>query len=90
MLCDEYACRWQMKGYNISYLKDKTIEAEQRGHATAEQAAQIAKMANAKRMMLGHYSSRYNDLMPFLDEAKAIFENTILAIEGETTVIDFA
>ena len=76
--------------HEATYLKDKTIEAEQRGHATAEQAAQIAKMANAKRMMLGHYSSRYNDLMPFLDEAKAIFENTILAIEGETTVIDFA
>ena len=37
--------------------------------------------------MIGHYSSRYKDVQPLVDEAKTIFENTIPAIEGQTTKI---
>lgn len=75
--------------HEATYLKDKEVQAAERGHVTAEQAAQIAKMAKAKKLMIGHYSSRYNDLTPLLEEAKEVFENTILAIEGETTPIYF-
>ena len=57
-------------------------------HATAKEAAQIAQMAEVKKLIIGHYSSRYKVLTPLLDEAKLVFENTHLAIEGETHAID--
>jgi RNAse Z (EC 3.1.26.11) len=52
------------------------------GHSTASQAAQIAKLANVKKMMIGHFSARYPDNQILLDEARKIFPNTILANEG--------
>jgi ribonuclease Z len=61
--------------------KDKT-RAKQTFHTTAKQAAEFAKMAGVGRLMLGHYSSRYDDDNLFLEEAKEIFPNTILANEG--------
>lgn len=51
-------------------------------HSTAEQAAQIAVQANAKRLCIGHFSARIKDEEQLLHEAKAIFPNTILANEG--------
>lgn len=53
-------------------------------HSTAAQAANIAKLANAKRLMIGHYSSRYNNENVLLKEAQEIFPNTILAQENMT------
>ena len=53
-------------------------------HSTAAGAARIAAAAHVGQLVLGHYSSRYTDLMPLLDEASAIFPNTILADEGLT------
>lgn len=52
------------------------------GHSTARQAATIAKKANVGKLILGHFSSRYNDRSTFLTEAMEIFPNTILAEEG--------
>jgi ribonuclease Z len=46
------------------------------------QAGMIAKKAGVKQLLIGHFSSKYEDLMPFLSETKAIFEPTILAEEG--------
>ena len=51
-------------------------------HSTAAEAATVARDAQARQLMIGHYSSRYNDEQPLLDEAKSIFPNTILAQEG--------
>jgi ribonuclease Z len=56
-------------------------------HSTTTEAGTIAKKANAKKLMIGHYSSRYKDVQPLVDEAKTVFENTIPAIEGQTTKI---
>jgi ribonuclease Z len=56
--------------------------AEKYAHSTAAQAAQVAKDAHAKKLMLGHYSARYKDESPLLAEAQAIFPNTVLADEG--------
>lgn len=53
-------------------------------HSTALQAAKIAAEAGAKRLLLGHFSARYNDLKPLLEEAKTEFEAAELAIEGST------
>lgn len=77
----------KIQGVNLlfhesTYLKDNIEKARERGHSTAAQAAQVAADAGAKKLMLGHYSSRYKDDRVFLEEAKPIFDNTILAEEG--------
>jgi ribonuclease Z len=69
--------------HESTFLKDRENLCETTMHATAEQAAKIAKLANAKKLILGHYSSRYKDLNLFLEEAAPIFENVSLTNEGE-------
>lgn len=68
--------------HEATYTKDLADKAHDRGHSTAEEAAKIAKMAGARQLIIGHYSKRYNEPTPLLDEAKAIFPNTIAADEG--------
>ncbi len=58
--------------------------AAQTFHSTGQQAALIAKEANVNKLILGHFSTRYYDLSPVLEEAQAVFPNSVLAIEGET------
>lgn len=53
-------------------------------HSTATQAARIAKGADVKKLLLGHYSTRYKDPTPLLHEAKLIFNESYLSHEGET------
>ncbi len=53
-------------------------------HSTAAQAATIAKMAGVKKLILGHYSTRYKDPTPLLNEAREIFPETYLTSEGDT------
>lgn len=53
-------------------------------HSTAEQAALMAQAAGAQKLLIGHFSARYRDLIPILEEAVAVFPNTRLAIEGLT------
>ncbi|HIP27182.1 MAG TPA: ribonuclease Z, partial [Flavobacteriaceae bacterium] len=70
--------------HESTFLKDKENLCETTGHSTAEQAAEIAKMANVKKLILGHYSSRYKNLELFKEEAKPIFNKVELAHEGVT------
>jgi ribonuclease Z len=56
-------------------------------HSSAGQAAQIAKTAKVKRLVLGHFSARYPDEAILLKEAQAIFPETILADEKMTIKI---
>jgi ribonuclease Z len=51
-------------------------------HSTAEQAALLAKASNARQLVIGHFSARYKEVDLLLDEATAIFPNTIAAEEG--------
>lgn len=57
-------------------------------HATASQAATIAKDANVGKLIIGHFSNRYKDLTPLLEEAQKVFPQVALAIEGETFTIE--
>jgi len=68
--------------HEATFAEEDAFRAGQTGHSTARQAAQIAKMANVKKLMLGHFSARYNNNQVLLDEAKEIFPETILANEG--------
>jgi ribonuclease Z len=62
--------------------KDSDL-ASQTNHSTAKQAAMIAKMSNAKKLLLGHFSPRYQDLSIMLEEAKTVFENSVLVNDGD-------
>lgn len=68
--------------HEATYTSDLQAQARERGHSTAAEAAEIAKLAGAHELIIGHYSKRYTDEAPLLAEAKAIFPNTIAATEG--------
>lgn len=68
--------------HEATFLNDRAALATTTKHATAAQAAQIAQSAEVEQLVIGHYSSRYSDLNEFQQEAKAIFENTLLAETG--------
>lgn len=68
--------------HESTYGDDKTDNAEKYCHSTARQAAMVARDAKAKKLMLGHYSARYNDETVLLCQAQEIFPNTILSNEG--------
>ncbi|MDI9364628.1 MAG: ribonuclease Z [Flavobacterium sp.] len=74
--------------HESTYLKDMNDRAALRFHATSEQAATIALKAEVNKLILGHFSSKYEVLDQFLEEAGAIFTNTDLAIEGVTFLLN--
>lgn len=69
--------------HEATFLHADADRAEKTGHSTARQAATIAKAAGVGQLAIGHYSSRYIDLMPLLEEAQDVFPNTLLAMDGE-------
>ncbi len=70
--------------HETTYLKALKDRAASRFHSTTEQAAMIAKKAGAERLLIGHFSSKYDSLTEFLEESREVFEHTELAIEGVT------
>jgi ribonuclease Z len=74
--------------HEATFLNDKLSRAEETFHSTASQAALIAKKADVKRLIIGHFSARYKSLYPLLEEAKEIFADTTLAMEGDSFKID--
>ena len=68
--------------HEATFLHEMAEHAQVSGHSTARQAAELAKLAGAGRLVLTHFSPRYGDLKPLLDEARAIFSATDLAAEG--------
>ena len=82
----------QIKGTDVLYheatfLDDLKELASKTGHTTAYQAAQIAKAAKVKLLILGHFSNRYTDLSVFKEEAEKVYPNTI--IPEELFTLDF-
>ena len=78
-----------LKGVNLLYheatfLTEKELKATNTYHATAGQAAQLAKDAGVEKLIIGHFSARYKELIPLQDEARKKFKNSFLAIEGQT------
>ncbi len=74
--------------HESTFLSDREDLAYITGHSTALQAGNIAKAAQVKHLLLGHYSSRYRDITAFQKEAQTVFRNTSLAKEGETFIIE--
>jgi ribonuclease Z len=73
--------------HESTFLDDQLERAKKTFHTTAKQAADIANKAGVKELLLGHFSARYRDLKEFLDEAKPIFENCVLATDGKKIII---
>lgn len=77
----------KIKGVDIlfhesTFLEKDRVRAKQTFHSTASDAAKIASLAEAKKLVIGHFSTRYRDRKTFLEEAKPIFENTFLGNDG--------
>ena len=68
--------------HESTFADDMEGRAHNTFHSTAKEAAEIAKQANVKKLILGHFSTRYRELDVLLEEAKSVFENAELAIEG--------
>ena len=64
--------------HEATFMEDEILRAKETQHSTARQTAEIAKKANVKKLIIGHYSARYNSQHELLNEAKSVFENTIL------------
>ncbi len=73
--------------HEATFAKDLKDIAEITGHSTSEDAAKIAKKANVKKLIVGHFSSRYKNTNIILQEAKAIFKNTQAANDGDKITI---
>ncbi len=73
--------------HETTYLKDLHERAAARFHSTTIQAGAIAKKANAKKLLIGHFSSKYEVLDEFLNETAEVFQNTELAIQGSCYII---
>ena len=73
--------------HEATFTDDEEDKASITLHSTARQAAAIARKANVKQLLLGHFSARYRDLEPILTEAKSVFENAHLAVEGSVFTI---
>ncbi|MBL7743886.1 MAG: ribonuclease Z [Chitinophagaceae bacterium] len=70
--------------HESTYLDSLRERAEERFHSTAKQAGAIAQKAGVKKLLIGHFSSKYDTLEEFEAEAKEVFPNTELALEGVT------
>ncbi|NCA84135.1 MAG: ribonuclease Z [Clostridia bacterium] len=69
--------------HEATFMEELREVATEKYHSTAAQAALTATQADAKHLLLGHFSARYKTLDGILEEAKAVFANTSLAQEGE-------
>ena len=77
----------QIKGVDLlfheaTFAQCDAARAKETFHTTAMQAAELAREAEAKQLVIGHFSARYEDENILLEEAKTIYPNTLLAKEN--------
>ena len=74
--------------YHESTFLDKMRDlAHKTTHSTAKEAAEMAKLCKAKKLLIGHYSARFKKIEAFVEEAKEVFKNVEGAKEGETYIV---
>jgi ribonuclease Z len=74
--------------HEATFMEEEREKANSTFHSTASDAAKIAQMLNVKKLLIGHYSARYRELDGLLNEARAIFANTELAIDLSTIEVN--
>jgi ribonuclease Z len=77
-----------IKGVDLLYcettfLKKDKDKATVTLHSTTIDAATLAKKGNVKKLLIGHFSSRYDDYNDFITEVATIFKNVIISEEGK-------
>ncbi|HVG17499.1 MAG TPA: ribonuclease Z [Blastocatellia bacterium] len=65
--------------HEATYTQELTEEAREYGHSTAAQAARIARDSGARQLLITHFSTRYPDATPLLEEARTVFSNSVMA-----------
>lgn len=70
--------------HETTFLESEADKAEKTMHSTAKQAAAIAAKANVKQLILGHYSTRYESIDLFRQEAETVYSNLLLADDSKT------
>ena len=73
--------------HETTYLDNLRERADQRFHSTTRQAALIAQKGKVRKLLIGHFSSKYDTLEEFEKEAREVFPNTELALEGTVYMI---
>ncbi len=74
--------------HEATYASDERKLAQERGHATATEAARAAVLAGARKLLIGHFSSRYKDAAPLVAQAREIFAESYEAVEGQVYTIE--
>lgn len=74
--------------HETTYAMSDEMWASGRGHSTTIEAAKVALKAEAKRLIIGHFSARYRDYEALAEECRTLFPNTLVANEGETFTIE--
>ncbi|SHG91831.1 RNAse Z [Flavobacterium fluvii] len=70
--------------HESTFLESEEALAEKTMHSTAKEAARIALKANVQQLVLGHYSTRYDSIELFKEQAETIFPNILLAEDGKS------
>jgi len=73
--------------HEATFTQDKVEVAREKFHSTAMDAATIALKANVKKLIIGHFSTRYESSEPLLDEARSVFKNSEAASDGKIVLI---
>lgn len=74
--------------HEATYAMSEKLWAKGRGHSTTEEAARVALKAEARRLIIGHFSSRYKNHEALVEECRTIFKESYIAAEGETFRIE--
>lgn len=74
--------------HETTYMASEQRQAKMRGHSTTHDAAKAALKAEARKLIIGHYSSRYKAVEELAEEARSLFTESYAAIEGETHEIE--
>lgn len=69
--------------HETTFMDDMKSRAIETCHTTCLEAGQVAQQVGAKKLLMGHYSARYRELAPLLEEAKLEFFNSELSYEGK-------
>ncbi|MCK9219886.1 MAG: ribonuclease Z [Bacteroidales bacterium] len=73
--------------HESTFMEDLAGAAAEKFHTTAKEAATLAQKAQVTKLLLGHFSARYEDLTPLLEEAKSVFFESYVAQEGTSLEI---
>ncbi len=74
--------------HEATFMHDQKKLARQTYHSTAQQAAEMAKAARAKKLLIGHFSSRYKSTTPLVEEARKVFEPAFAVEDGDKYTVD--